>query len=60
MSQAANISFNRVNRKFLNRRQAAEWIGIGIDKLDQLGIPRIQLGPRMYLYSIDTIHAFFR
>lgn len=46
------------DRKFMTRKEAAEYINISLDKFDEFDIPYISLGKRFFRYDIDDLNSF--
>ena len=45
-------------RRYLNRVEAAAWLGVGVDTFDGLKIPFFDLGPRSRRWDVVDIISF--
>jgi hypothetical protein len=48
----------RIHRKWMSRRQAADYLGISIDVFDRLDIPYVELGKRLHKFDVDDLNVF--
>ena len=45
-------------RRYLTRREAAQWLGLSVDTFDGLGIPFVDFGPRNHRWDTVDINAW--
>ena len=53
-----NLKQDLPQRRFLNRQEAAHWLGVSIDTFMALNIPACDLGPRCKRWDLVDIETY--